>query len=83
MGKSLHDYNSKGPNTVAGSPRAVKVSFDRPYPGDGASHLFIDDAPIIYWTESRGYDVKYATNIDLHGRPELADRPTRTAFRRA
>ena len=25
-GKSLYDYNSKGPNTVAGSPRAVKVS---------------------------------------------------------
>ena len=30
-GKSLYDWNSSGANTVAGTPRAVKVSFDRPY----------------------------------------------------
>ena len=29
-GKSLYDHNSSGPNTLAGTPRAVKVSFDRP-----------------------------------------------------
>lgn len=34
-GKSLYDYNSGTTNTVAGSPRAVKVSFDRPYWGYG------------------------------------------------
>ena len=30
-GKSLYESRSTGPNTVAGSPRAVKLSFDRPY----------------------------------------------------
>src|SRR5439155_14603392 len=35
-GKSLYDFNSYGANTVAGSKRAVKVSFDRPYNYDGS-----------------------------------------------
>ena len=30
-GKSLYTFNSSGDVTVAGTPRAVKVSFDRPY----------------------------------------------------
>src|SRR5438093_1965038 len=36
-GKSLYEYNSYGANTIAGTTRAVKVSFDRPYlkSGDG------------------------------------------------
>ena len=29
-GKSVYDWNSSGANTVAGTPRAVSVSFDRP-----------------------------------------------------
>src|SRR6267378_5650383 len=35
-GKSSYDYNSFGANTVAGTPRAVKVSFDRPFSNDGS-----------------------------------------------
>ncbi|MGZ4461536.1 MAG: N,N-dimethylformamidase beta subunit family domain-containing protein, partial [Gaiellaceae bacterium] len=30
-GRSLYAYNSSGGNTVAGTPQAVKVSFDRPF----------------------------------------------------
>src|SRR5205823_2489081 len=39
-GKSLYDYNSYGPSTVAGTPRAVKVSFDRPFSDDGSGDFF-------------------------------------------
>ena len=34
-GKSLYTINSNGALTVSGEKRAVKVSFDRPYAGDG------------------------------------------------
>ncbi len=45
-GKSLYDFNSFGPLTAAGTPRANKVSFNRPYGGsagpDGGGQ-FADD----------------------------------------
>src|SRR5438477_7291682 len=34
-GKSLYDFNSYGASTVAGTPRAVKCSWNRPYAGRG------------------------------------------------
>src|SRR5437867_1000954 len=34
-GKSLYGFNSFGATTVTGGPQAAKVSFDRPYSGDG------------------------------------------------
>src|SRR5207248_2632262 len=40
-GKSLYNYNSFGANTIAAEPRAVKVSFDRPY-ADAGSGLFFN-----------------------------------------
>src|SRR5437016_8601609 len=39
-GKSLYGYNSTGPNTVSGGPQAVKMSFDRPFAGQGV-RLFL------------------------------------------
>lgn len=44
---------------------AVKVSFDRPYANDGVSKLFSFDQPFAAWVERAGYDVTYATSIDL------------------
>lgn len=59
-GKSLYDFNS-----TAEEP-AVKVSFDRPYAGwAGAGSFFDGDYNFIRWLESQGYDVSYATSIDL------------------
>lgn len=40
FGKSLYDHNSNGAATASGSPRAVKVSFDRPYSRNGAGRFF-------------------------------------------
>jgi uncharacterized membrane protein len=70
-GKSLYDFNSYGANTVAGTKRAVKVSFDRPYLGDGDGadwgHFFLfAEVNFIRWMEMSGYDVTYATDVDVH-----------------
>lgn len=64
-GKSLYDSNSDG-------GRAYKVSFDRPYGGyAGAGGIFDSDYNMIRYLERRGYNVTYATSIDLHQNPKL------------
>jgi hypothetical protein len=69
-GKSLYSHNSFGFTTIAGEPRAVKVSFDRPYRDTGAPH-FLDEEwsweyYFIRWIERSGYDVSYSTDLDTH-----------------
>jgi hypothetical protein len=65
-GKSLYDFNSRGANTVAGGPRAVKVSWNRPYKQDGSGEFFSWEYPFVRWLEWYGYDVTYSTNLDSH-----------------
>ena len=66
-GKNLYDPFSTGANTIAGTPRAVKVSFDRPYADDGAGTLlWLSELNFIRWAEKSGYDITYSTNLDTH-----------------
>jgi hypothetical protein len=69
-GKSLYEFNSYGAATVAGTTRAVKVSFDRPYADDGtgaAGQSFLTwEINFVRWMEKSGYDVTYSTNVDTH-----------------
>src|SRR5437016_5554839 len=65
-GKSFYEYNSFGANTVARSPRAVKVSWNRPYADHGAAQFFMWEVDFIHWLERSGYDVKYSTDLDTH-----------------
>src|SRR5438094_790099 len=65
-GKSLYEYNSYGANTMAGTRRAVKVSFDRPFAGNGSGLVFSWDIQLIRWLERNGYDVTYSTDVDTH-----------------
>jgi hypothetical protein len=68
-GKSLYDFNSNGANTIAGLPRAVKVSWNRPYSkyvGNGGGFFFSWEYYFVRWLERSGYDVKYSTNLDTH-----------------
>jgi len=65
-GKSLYAYNSYGANTVTGTPRAAKVSWNRPYNGRGEGGLLGWEVYFIRWLERAGYDVKYSTNVDTH-----------------
>ena len=67
-----------------GRPWERTLSFKRPYSsqlfprnnespfgaaGDGSGGFFTWDFPMIQWLEREGYDVSYATNIDLHTTP--------------
>jgi uncharacterized protein YndB with AHSA1/START domain len=63
-GNSLYDFNST-------DGRAYEVSFDRPYAGDGAGQLLSAEINMVRWIESQGYDVTYATSVDLHATPDL------------
>lgn len=66
LGKSLYSYNSVDGNTVVGNRRAVKVSFDRPYNGDGDGLFLKWEYYMVQWMEKEGYHVTYTTNIDQH-----------------
>jgi fibronectin type 3 domain-containing protein len=71
-GKSLYPHNSTASNTVTGSNRAAKVSYDRPYLNqhDGLAHdwyTFTDYATVA-WLERAGYDISYTAVSDLERR---------------
>ena len=70
-GKSLYDFNSGGANTLlTNSPRAVKVSFDRPYAKEGAGNfIWLGEINLLRWLEMSGYDVGYFTDVDTHINP--------------
>jgi hypothetical protein len=69
-GKSLYEFNSYGATTMSGLAAAVKVSFDRPYMGDGVGrawgNFILWEVAFIRWLEKSGYDVAYSTDLDLH-----------------
>src|SRR2546429_492600 len=70
-GKSLYAFNSNGATTISGGKNAVKVSFDRPYEGNGTGNIYSQsffswEYPFVRWMEKSGYDVTYATDVDTH-----------------
>jgi hypothetical protein len=65
-GKSLYEFNSFGANTIAGTTRAVKVSFDRPFYDDGSGDFLSWELQFVRWVEMKGYDVTYSTDVDTH-----------------
>jgi hypothetical protein len=77
-GKSLYSGASDSPNTVSGTPRAVMVSFDRPYTqpstpsGYRRDWYTRTDVATVSWLEQQGYDVTYLANEDLHANGALA-----------
>jgi hypothetical protein len=72
-GKSLYDFNSSGNITVAGTARAVRVSFDRPFAQSRSPGLrdwyTRDEFASVRWLEQEGYDVAYTSNTDLEANP--------------
>jgi len=70
-GKSLYGTIANRSDTAN---RAVKVSFNRPYywdPGQGAGVFFEWEFGMLKWLEGEGYDVSYATNVDVDEDPNL------------
>ncbi|MDA0168656.1 Ig-like domain-containing protein [Solirubrobacter taibaiensis] len=76
-GRSLYNFNSGGPNTISAGPRAVKVSFDRPYnqirvrQHDWYTEI---EQPLVAWLERQGHDVAYISGTDLERQQSLARR---------
>jgi hypothetical protein len=68
-GKSLYEYNSYGANTIGGTPRAVKVSFNRPYAGSGVGDFLNWEIDFVRWVEGSGYDITYSTDVDTDQNP--------------
>jgi YD repeat-containing protein len=70
-GKSLYFDSEGGPNTIAGTPRAVKVSFDRPTADPLANNRFFGpDFYMVQWLERQGYDVGYTDDVAIHQNPD-------------
>jgi PKD repeat protein len=70
-GHSLYTYNSAGFDTITGVPRAVKVSFDRPFTNtyNDGNWLLKADLPMIQWLEREGYNVDYTDNPSVDADP--------------
>jgi YD repeat-containing protein len=70
-GKSLY-YGTEGGNTVSGTSRAVKVSFQRPLAQVGAHLNWFTgpDIDLLQWLEKQGYDVAYTDDVQLQSHPE-------------
>jgi PKD repeat protein len=70
-GHSLYRFNSAGFETITGTSRAVKVSFDRPYENsfDDANWFFKADFPMVEWMERQGYEVDYTDSTSVSQTP--------------
>ena len=55
----------KGPNLTRRS-RAMVVSFDRPYDGDGGGQFRYMEFPIVRLAEKLGIDLNYITDLELN-----------------
>ena len=51
--------------------KATKVSFDRPYDGDGAGQFRYMEQPLTTLFEKNGLDVNYITDIDVDSDPAI------------
>jgi YD repeat-containing protein len=70
-GHSLYRFNSAGFQTITGTGRAVKVSFERPYVNDynDANWFLKGDFPLVAWIERQGYDVDYTESVSVDSNP--------------
>ncbi|MEA2136290.1 MAG: hypothetical protein QOC68_4199 [Solirubrobacteraceae bacterium] len=70
-GKSLYWDKNGGPDTVAGTGRAVKVSFNRPLDGptNDRDRFRGPDRELVNWFEHQGYDVAYTDSVAVHQNP--------------
>ncbi len=67
-------YNEHGGWSLYTDPRAVRITFDRPYkrcdPRTSCQELKWE-SPLARWLESEGYTVEYAASEDIHSDPTL------------
>lgn len=75
-GKSTYSYNSAGADVKAsGAKQAVEVSLSRPRGENWGLSIWRDwTIPTVQFLEKYGFDVAYATSLDLHDGRVLAAR---------
>ena len=76
IGYNLYgQFNDSGATSNTSSQRAYAVSFNRPYldqgATDGAGNFMVWDYPLVRWLEKNGYNVTYATDLDIENNPSL------------
>ena len=59
-------YSPDAEGYISNPSRAREVSFSRPYFADGLPDGFSREQSFILWAEAMGYDLSYATSLDLH-----------------
>lgn len=65
-------YNDWGGRSLYSTPRASKVSFNRPYlHGHGTGHFIYWELSMVQYLEKEGYDLTYTTDVDTHERGNL------------
>jgi hypothetical protein len=69
----------KGPDGKR-ETRASEVTFARPYDGDGSGQFQYMEFPVIKAAEKQGFDINYATDLDLDRDPELLSQTTSVVF---
>jgi hypothetical protein len=70
-GKSLYGDHTYPPAQRL-AHRAVKVSFSRPFVQNMGSGWFLSwEYQMVRWLERKGYDVTYATDLDVHRHPGI------------
>ena len=69
IGKSVYEFNSGGGNTVANTPRGVRVSLNRPMSGNGIGLMLTWEYDLLRWLEMEGYDLTYSANEDTDRNP--------------
>jgi PKD repeat protein len=69
-GKSLYFDTEGGGETISGTQRAVKVSFQRPLEDPRQGNRFIGpDFYMVQWLEKQGYDVSYTDDVSISQDP--------------
>ena len=75
IGYNLYGKFNDVTNANLSAERASAVSFNRPYlvqgATDGAGYFMVWDYPMVRWLEANGYNVTYATNVDIEENPGL------------
>lgn len=65
-------YNDWGGESLYSTPRAFKVSYNRPYGNDlGSGNFFRWEFNLLRFLEREGYDVSYSTDVDTHANANL------------
>lgn len=71
---TYHAYNDFGGGSLYGfgvTEKVQRVSFDRPYNGNGTGLYQRWESHFVEWADTAGYDVAYATTYDLEFMPNL------------